>query len=89
MPKLPLCRWPAAALVSALIVLFFALGAEAAGPKRVLVLHSFGRDFAPYDAIAAVFRTDLAQRSPEPISFAEVNLDFTRGANGKEERAYS
>jgi signal transduction histidine kinase len=77
-----------AAFAWALLALLFSLSAEAAGPKRVLILHSFGRDFAPYDAIASTFRTDLAQRSPEPIRFIEVNLDLTRVANEKEERAY-
>ncbi len=71
-----------------LFTLLFALGAEAAGPKRVLILHSFSRDFAPYDAIASTFRTDLARRSTEPLTFVEVNLDFRRVANEKEERAY-
>lgn len=71
----------------ALFALFFALGAEAAAPKRVLILHSYGRDFAPYDTITSVFRTDLAQRSSEPVTFIEVNLDFSRAPSDKEERA--
>lgn len=77
-----------AAFACVLITLLFALGAEAAAPKRVLILHSFSRDFAPYDAIASTFRTDLARRSTEPLTFVEVNLDFRRLANEKEERAY-
>jgi signal transduction histidine kinase len=77
-----------AAFVFALFALLFALCAEAESPKRVLILHSFGRDFAPYDTIASVFRTDLAQRSADPITFIEANLDFGRAANGKEERAF-
>lgn len=77
-----------AAFACVLFTLLFALGAEAAAPKRVLILHSFSRDFAPYDAIASTFRTDLARRSTEPLTFVEVNLDFRRLANEKEERAY-
>jgi signal transduction histidine kinase len=71
-----------------LVALFFALSAEAVGPKRVLILHSFGRDFAPYDAITSVFRTDLAQRSNDPITFVEANLDFRRAASEKEEQVF-
>ena len=71
----------------ALLVLFFALGAEAAAPKRVLILHSYGRDFAPYDAITSAFRTDLARRASEPITFVEANLDFRRASSDKDERA--
>lgn len=70
-----------------LLALCFALGAEAAGPQRVLILHSFGRDFAPYDTITSVFRTELARRSAEPVVFAEANLDFSRSTNEREERA--
>ncbi len=46
-----------------LLALCTALGAEAAGSRRVLIIHSFGRDVAPYDMITSVFRTELAQRS--------------------------
>jgi len=55
-----------------MVVLCFALGAEAATPKRVLILHSFGRGFAPYDSITSVFRADLARRATAPISFVEA-----------------
>ena len=77
-----------AAVAWGLVALFFALSAEAVGPKRVLILHSFGRDFAPYDAITSVFRTDLARRSADPITFVEANLDIRRTANGKEEQVF-
>lgn len=56
----------------------FAPDAHAAGPKRVLVLHSFGRDVAPWNTTASVFRTDIARRSPVPISLFEASLDFGR-----------
>ncbi len=69
-------------------MLLIALPAEAAGPKRVLILHSFGRDFAPYDAIASTFRTDLARRFTQPITFVEANLDYGRAVNEKEERVF-
>lgn len=71
-----------------LILLVFALGAEAAGPTRVLILHSFGRDFAPFDTVAAVFRAELAQRSQDPVTFVEANLDFVRPNNEQEERVF-
>ena len=76
------------AIVWGLLALLFALSAEAAGPKRVLILHSFGRDFAPYDTITSVFRTDLAQRSADPITFVEANLDLRRAASDKERQVF-
>ncbi|MBS0319050.1 MAG: hypothetical protein JSR18_00790 [Proteobacteria bacterium] len=39
------------------------------------MLHSFGRDFAPYDTITSVFRTSLASRSRDTVIFREANLD--------------
>lgn len=71
-----------------LLALCTALGAEAAGSRRVLIIHSFGRDVAPYDTITSVFRTELAQRSTEPITFVEANLDFGRRVNDNEQRAF-
>jgi hypothetical protein len=77
-----------AAFVSALIALFVALGAEAAGPKRVLILHSFGRDFAPYDTIASVFRAELARGLTEPVVISEATLDAGRPLTDKEQQAF-
>lgn len=84
-PRRPRVR---AAFACAVVVLFFALGAQAAVPQRVLIFHSFGRDFAPYDTIASAFRTDLAQRSSVPITFIEANLDFMRATNDEQARAF-
>ena len=41
----------------------------ASEPKRVLVLHSFGREFAPFSVFANQFRTELARQSPVPVDF--------------------
>jgi hypothetical protein len=46
--------WRSRALLLA-ITLCTSVGALAAEPKRVLLLHSFGREFAPYDVIVASF----------------------------------
>ena len=64
------------------------LAADAATPKRVLLIHSFGRDFAPYDTIASVFRTELAKRSSQPIVLFEATLDAGRPVTNEEERAF-
>jgi signal transduction histidine kinase len=67
-------RWTVA-LLPAMVVLCTPLGAVAVKPKQVLLLHSFGRDFAPYDAIVAAFRTELAKGSSEPIAVYDASLD--------------
>jgi hypothetical protein len=51
---------------------------EAPGVKRVLILHSFGRDFAPYNGVSSVFRTELARQSTAPIEFLEASLETAR-----------
>jgi signal transduction histidine kinase len=67
------------ALVSAALLLaLLSAGAEAAAPKRVLLLHSFGRDFAPDNGTASALRADLTLR--EPVALEEASLDVERGA---------
>ena len=51
---------------------------HAAEPWRVLMLHSYGRDFAPFDAVASSFRTELTQRSERPVEFFEASLEQAR-----------
>jgi hypothetical protein len=65
---------------TAALLLVFAVpgapfGATAPAPKSVLLLHSFGRDIAPYDAIAAAFRTELKKGSSEPIALYDASVD--------------
>jgi hypothetical protein len=47
-------------------------------PKRVLMLHSFGRDFLPWSAFARTIRTELEQQSPWPLELQEHNLPSAR-----------
>jgi signal transduction histidine kinase len=51
---------------------------EAPRVKRVLIVHSFGRDFAPFSAVSALFRTELARQSAAPIEFLEASLETAR-----------
>src|SRR6476620_6895305 len=62
------------ALVAALLLVVAPSSAVHAEPKRVLLLHSFGQDFAPYDSFSANFRTYLAQRSPDPVDIYDASL---------------
>jgi hypothetical protein len=49
-----------------------------AEPRQVLLLHSFEREFAPFDAFAGNFRTELSKNSPVPVDFYEVSLQLAR-----------
>ncbi len=66
-------------------LLFYTLGATAADPKRVLLLHSFGRDFAPFSEMTKSFHAALVKRSPEPLDFYEASI-FRHGSGARERR---
>jgi signal transduction histidine kinase len=73
------------AFIGALIFLLVSTGAALSAPKRVLLLHSFTRDFGPSNAIAKSIRMELAQRSSSPIDFSELSLVTARYADSEEE----
>lgn len=74
---------PVAAILVALLP--FAVPASAQpqqksqnGPKRVLLLHSFGRDFKPWSEYGKAIRTELDRQSPWPIDLIEHSLVSAR-----------
>jgi hypothetical protein len=62
-----------------LLLVFVALcvpcSAIAAQSARVLLLHSFGQELAPYDLAVAEFRSEFAQGSSEPVALYDASLD--------------
>ncbi|MCC6642703.1 MAG: sensor histidine kinase [Deltaproteobacteria bacterium] len=64
------------------------IAAQTATPKRVLLIHSFGRDFSPYESATSVFRSELAKRLPEPIVLFEATLDAGQPVSEEEERTF-
>ena len=60
--------------------------AEAAEPKRVVILHSYGRDFAPFNATGSVLRTELASQLHGPVVFLEASLESERAGDPVDER---
>lgn len=65
-------------LLITLVCLATLLSNAEARPLRVLLVYSFGRDFAPYDMEAAEFRTRLAEKLSRPVEFLEVSLEMSR-----------
>lgn len=47
-------------------------------PKRVLLLHSFARDSAPFGSISTTFRSELTRRLAAPVIFDEIDLHADR-----------
>src|SRR5436190_153300 len=60
--------------ISLLILVLAPFRAASAEPRRVLLLHSFGREAGPFDAFATKFRADLERQSQDPLEFYEVTL---------------
>ena len=50
----------------------------AAEPKRILMLHSFGRDFKPWSEYAKAIRAELDRQSPWPLDIIEYSLVTAR-----------
>ena len=61
-------------LVIAILQFFAVVNAATAEPKRVLLLHSLGRDFAPWAEFAVGFRAELDRKSPDPVEFFDAAL---------------
>jgi len=61
-------------VVAAFLAASFAFSAVAADTKRVLLLHSFGRDFKPWSEYAKSIRTELDRQSPWKLEFLEHSL---------------
>ena len=55
--------------------------AFAAEPKRVMVLHSFGRDFKPWNEYARTIRTELERQSPWPLDITDHSLLTARSSD--------
>ena len=56
-----------------------------AEPKRVLLLHSFGPQFAPWVFVAAEFREQFFKLSPAKIDLYEASLESARFQQPEEE----
>jgi signal transduction histidine kinase/ABC-type uncharacterized transport system substrate-binding protein len=68
------------------IFLFFAaLCSATAETKQLVLLHSYGRHFSPYEVYASKLRAKLAQESSEPIDIYEVDLSTARSMEGEQE----
>jgi signal transduction histidine kinase len=76
--------WRAAALI--LILGWPAVGSAQPAMRRVLLLYSYEREFAPHYRFAELFRPALSESSAEPIDFLEVSLQAARlSRNGPDE----
>ena len=67
-----------AGIIFCLMALFACQVASAAEHKRVMLLHSFGRDFKPWSEYAQDIRAESDQQSPWPLDIIENSLISSR-----------
>ncbi|SDK22853.1 His Kinase A (phospho-acceptor) domain-containing protein [Bradyrhizobium lablabi] len=71
-------------LFSSVVLLLAMTGAAFSQPKRVLIVHSVGRDFSPWDDYARKIREELNLQSKDPIDIFEASLSTARFPDGNE-----
>src|SRR6478735_6059094 len=72
---------PAAGFVLFLLTTFAYAAAAAAEPKRVMLLHSFGRDFKPWSEYAKSIRAELDRQSPWRLDITDHSLVSARSSD--------
>jgi signal transduction histidine kinase len=70
-----------AAAIFGLVICVGCQVALAAESKRVMLLHSVGRDFKPWSEYAKIIRTELDRQSPWPLEIIEQSLLTARSAD--------
>jgi signal transduction histidine kinase/ABC-type uncharacterized transport system substrate-binding protein len=65
-------------LLSILIMSFAWSVAAAVETKKVVLLHSFGRDFKPWSEYARAFRSELERQSPWRLDISDLSLMTAR-----------
>jgi signal transduction histidine kinase len=66
----------AIAQVLCALVFFCTSTVAASEPKRVLLLHSFGRDFKPWSEYARAIRSELQRINSSPLNIYEQSLEI-------------
>jgi signal transduction histidine kinase/ABC-type uncharacterized transport system substrate-binding protein len=62
--------------------------AEAAESKQVMLLHSFGRDFKPWNEYARTIRTELERQSPWRLDITDHSLINARSSDEDSEQPF-
>src|SRR5215470_13237490 len=78
-------------LAAALLIAFPFMSvacAQVAEPKRVMLLHSFGRDFKPWSDYARSIRAELERQSRWPVDITEHSLVSARSSDEDPEPAF-
>jgi hypothetical protein len=60
---------------------FFSASLHATEHKQVLIIHSFSREFRPWNEYAKQIRAELDRQSPWPLVVREHALELARSGN--------
>ena len=71
-------KWMRRFCFGGMFLLAIANSVDAAEPYRVLLLHSFGPHFSPWNTITPAFREELRKQSAHPIDLYEASLQGER-----------
>jgi signal transduction histidine kinase len=71
-------KWIRRICFGGMCLVILAKSADAADSDRVLLLHSFGPDFSPWNTITPPFREALRKLAPNPIDLYEASLQAER-----------
>jgi len=77
-----------ALLASIVLIGLSQVAAAATETKRVVLLHSFGRDFLPWSHYSAEIRAELTRQSPWPIEIQDHSLMSARSSDEASERPF-
>lgn len=72
---------PICTCVGTAIFLFAMFGIATADTKRVMLLHSFGRDFKPWSEYSKSIRAQLDRQSPWPLDIFDHSLVTARSSD--------
>jgi hypothetical protein len=74
--------------IAAIAYLFVVVNAAADEHKRVMILHSVGREFRPWNEYAKDMRAELDRQSPWPLDVQEHSLVAARTADQNPEAPF-
>ena len=81
-------QWIRSIAAIAACTCFACRAASTAAPKRVILLHSFGREFRPWSEYAKGIRAELEGQSPWPLDIIEFSLTAARFSGDDTEQPF-
>src|SRR6185312_1265382 len=75
-------------LLAAVLFVLAMTETATADSKRIILLHSFGREFKPWSEYATTIRDELNRQSPWPLDITEQSVVTARSSDEEPEAAF-